>query len=103
MKYLVILVLLFNDCALAEDISVQVDDCGPLARGELGVVFSLKPHGSGKAYFTKGNASDLCPLLVTAQEVIGYVEGYCENYKPRVEKECSYIKVFVINEINGES
>ena len=79
-------------------IRVVVDDCGPLARGELGVVFSLAPGTLRKKYFAKGSAMDICPKLVNAKYVVGYEKSYCENYEPFDPKECEYAKVFVIKE-----
>ncbi len=84
--------------AFAQNIEVEVDDCGPLDREGLGVVFSLKPHGSGKSYFAKGNAFELCPELLSAKRVIGYAEPYCKNHKPIDERECEHRKVFVIEQ-----
>jgi hypothetical protein len=99
MKYLAFTVFLFcSVIAHAKDIKVVVDDCGPLARGELGVVFSLAPHGSGKGYFAKGKAMETCPKLVNAKYVVGYEEDYCKNYKPYHPSECGNLKVFVIKE-----
>ena len=86
------------DTSFASEIKVQIADCGPLARENLGVVFSLKPHGSGKAYFAKGRASEVCPKLTAAKYVIGYEEDYCDNHRPLYEKECGVKKVFVIKE-----
>ena len=97
-KKLVVLIGLFSSVAFAEDIQIEVDDCGPLARGELGVVFSLKPHGSGITYFAKGPVAEVCTKLTTAKRVIGYEEPYCKNHKPVHPQECDHIKVFVIKE-----
>ncbi len=97
-KYIVIILGLFCSTALAQDIEIEVDDCGPLGRGELGVVFSLKPHGSGVSYFAKGPAMEVCTKLIKAKRVIGYEEPYCKNYEPVHPKECEHIKVFVIKD-----
>ncbi|WP_133468926.1 hypothetical protein [Paraglaciecola marina] len=90
--------MLLSAEAFTQDIEIEVDDCGPLGRGELGVVFSLKPHGSGVSYFAKGPAMEVCMNLTRAKRVIGYEEPYCKNYQPVHPQECSYIKVFVIKD-----
>jgi hypothetical protein len=91
--------MLFNPSnQVGKEITIEVDDCGPLGRGSLGVVFSLKPHGSGKSYFAEGKASVVCPKLTTAIKVVGYEEDYCLKHKPLYIDECSYRKVFVITE-----
>ena len=72
-KYLVILISLFTSSVFAEEIKIEVDDCGPLGRGELGVVFSPKPLTSGVTYFAKGTAMEVCAKLTTARRVIVYV------------------------------
>lgn len=97
-KYIAIILSLFLSSAHAKDIEIEVDDCGPLARGELEVVFSLKPHDSGIYYFAKGPVMDVCTNLTTAKRVIGYEEPYCKHYEPMHPKECDQIKVFVIKE-----
>ena len=98
MRKLLTFLILFNVCYLAnaEQLRVEVDDCGPLARDELGAVFSLKPHGSGKSYFAKGSANDVCPKLTSAKYVVGFVEDLCKNHKPRNKHECGVLQVFVI-------
>lgn len=103
MRKLLIFIILFSTYTLADDqlLKIEVDDCGPLARGKLGVVFSSKPHGSGKSYFTEGSAYELCPKLTSSKYVIGYEEDICTNYKPRNKQECGVVKVFVIqNHLN---
>ena len=98
-KILTCLVLLsISHLAHAAQLKVQVDDCGPLARDELGVVFSLKPYGHGKTYFSLGSAYQFCPKLTSAKYVLGYAEDLCKNYKPRNKNECGVLKVFVIQE-----
>jgi hypothetical protein len=98
-KLLAFLALLsFNVVANGNQIKIEVDDCGPLARDKLGVVFSLKPHGNGKSYFANGSAYELCPKLTSAKYVKGYEEDLCKNYKPRHKKECGVQKVFVIQQ-----
>lgn len=80
----------------ANQLKVEVDDCGPLARGELGVVFSANPHGIGESYFTKGTAKDVCPKLTSAKYIVGFLEDICKNHKPRNKQECGALKVFVV-------
>ncbi len=96
------IILFYGSFVNASEIELFVDDCGPLGRGELGVVFSPKPRKQGWYYFVKGNATNVCPKLMNAIRVVGYEEGYCENYKPRYSKECEYLKVFVIKEYINE-
>lgn len=97
-KVTIIICSFFCSVVYAQDIKIEVDDCGPLARGELAVVFSTKPHGSGKSYFAKGPLVEVCTKLTEAKYVIGYEEPYCENHKPFDLKECKHRKVFVIKE-----
>lgn len=92
------IISLCSSMAFAQTVKVEVDDCGPLARGELGVVFRIKPHESGIGYFTKGEASEICPKLHKAKYIIGREEPYCKNYKPYHIRECEHLKVFVIEE-----
>ena len=100
MRKLLAYFILFNVSYLAnaEQLKVEVADCGPLARGELGAAFSLKPHGFGKSYFAKGSANDVCPKLTSAKYVVGFVEDLCKNHKPRSKQECGVLQIFVIQE-----
>lgn len=98
LKHLIMIISLCSSMAFAQTVKVEVDDCGPLARGELGVVFRIKPHESGIGYFTKGEASEICPKLHKAKYIIGREEPYCKNYKPYHIRECEHLKVFVIEE-----
>lgn len=82
----------------ARGLKLSIDDCGPLARDELGVVFTARLHGTTKTYFAKGVASEVCPKLDKANYVIGVEEPYCKNFKPLSPKECGTLKVFVIHE-----
>jgi hypothetical protein len=82
--------------AHAEKVLLKPYDCGPLARGELGVVFSVGESGNGQAYFVKGNASHICPKLMSAKGVFGFESDYCENYEPVNPNECGAIKIFTI-------
>lgn len=97
-KHLAILMGFLCSAAFAQDIEVEVDDCGPLGREGLGVVFGVKPHGPAETYFAKGSALEVCPRLITARRVVGYEEPYCRNHKPVHAQECEQIKVFVIKE-----
>ncbi|WP_444903077.1 hypothetical protein ACJJIU_15135 [Microbulbifer sp. CnH-101-E] len=101
-RYLVLLILLCSASVNAIDIELVVDDCGPLARGELGVVFSPKPRKQGWYYFAKGDATDVCPKLMDAVRIVGYEEDYCKNHNPIHPKECEYLKVFIIKEYINE-
>lgn len=97
-KYIVIVLSVFLSNAYAQEMEIEVDDCGPLGRGEFGVVFSLKPHGSGVSYFAKGPAMEVCGKLTTAKRVIGYEEPYCKNHEPMYPIECDHFMVFVIKD-----
>lgn len=97
-KPIAIICSFFCSVVYAQDIKIEVDDCGPLARGELVVVFSTKPHGAGQSYFAKGPLAEVCTKLTEAKYVIGYEEPYCENHKPFDPRECEHRKVFVIKE-----
>ena len=91
-----VLFVFFTYTVSAEQLKIEVEDCGPVARAELGVTFKTKPHGFGKSYLTKGKAYDVCPKLTSAKKVLGYVEDICKNHKPRNAKECGKINVFVV-------
>lgn len=88
--------MFYSSLASANEMTFAVDDCGPLGREDLGVIFSPKPRKQGWHYFAKGNAMEVCPKLINAKRVVGYEQDYCENYKPLHPKECGHIKVFVI-------
>src|SRR5690554_6691235 len=98
----IIFLILMSMRSLAEQIEVIPDECGPLARGKLGVIFSLAPHGSRKLYFSEGNASELCPRMVKAKSITGYEIDYCEEYEPANINECGKIKFFKIVKFNYE-
>ena len=93
--------LMSSSCS-AEKIQLTPYDCGPLGRGELGVVFSTGPLGSGQAYFVKGSATEICPKIMEAKSISGYASNYCDNYQPQDERECKSIKVFTITEYQSE-
>ena len=102
MKYFIPFILFYGALVNANEITLAVDDCGPLARDDLGVIFSPKPRAQGWYYFAKGSAMNVCPKLINARKVVGYEENYCENHKPLDPKECDYLKVFVITEYINE-
>ena len=82
----------------AESHRLKPYDCGPLARADLGVVFSAGKPASRQTYFVKGKASDICPKLMLAESISGFETDYCANYEPKDKKECGVIKVFTIIE-----
>ncbi len=86
---------------LAEEVEISVSDCGPLARGDLGVVFRADPPGKGQMYFVKGSASEICPKVISAIKVIGRESSYCE-YSQSAEPECKKIKILTILELVNE-
>lgn len=79
-----------------EIVFLEPFDCGPLARGELGVVFSTGRGGTGQTYFAKGNPMDVCPKLMQATYVSGVEANYCDSYEPFNQNECRAIKLFTI-------
>ncbi len=83
----------------SNEVTIVVDDCGPVARPELGVVFSSAPHGTGESYITAGMASQVCPKITEAKMIKGYIEDICLNYEPRHADECGTRNIFVITEI----
>jgi len=101
-RYLILFLIFYGSLAHANEITLAVDDCGPLGREGLGVVFSPKPRKQGLYYFAKGHAKDVCPKLLNASKVVGYEEGYCKSHIPLDPKECGYLKVFVITEYINE-
>ena len=91
-----ILVLFISATAHAENIAIKAYDCGPLARGELGVVFSTQNNGKRQTYFTRGKAHMVCPKIMNSTSITGYELGLCERNKPESPNECFTIKEFVI-------
>lgn len=81
-------------------ISVKANDCGPLARGKLGVVFNTDKESGRQTYFVEGNAEDVCPQLMSADLVTGFESSYCNNYQRLSLNECGAIKIFTITELN---
>ena len=98
---LLILAFLSLSC-IAEKVLVKPGDCGPLARGELGVVFSTEPCGAGQKYFVKGSAMNICPKIMNAKAISGIESNYCDNYTPRDKRECKSIKVLTITEYHND-
>jgi hypothetical protein len=87
---------------LAEEVRVKPRECGPLARGELGVVFSTEPYGQRQTYFVKGSAMDVCPKIMSAKAISGTESNYCDNYTPSDKRECKAIKVLTITEYHED-
>jgi hypothetical protein len=90
------ILLLLPVYTFAETIQLEPYDCGPLARGKLGVVFSVGKFGNGQTYFAEGDAVEICPKLMSSDSVSGYESNYCDNYEPVSENVCVTIKVFEI-------
>ena len=98
---LIIIALLLSTTLHAETIAIKAHDCGPLARGKLGVVFSVLSGVKKQTYFTLGNAMDLCPKIMS-NTIKGYELGLCERNKPETPSECFTIKEFVILSYHNE-
>ncbi|AWF81003.1 hypothetical protein BTJ40_09360 [Microbulbifer sp. A4B17] len=94
--FFLLLAMFLSAPCFSEKIRLKPYDCGPLARGELGVVFSTGELGNGQTYFVNGKASDLCPQLMSEKSVSGYEPNYCANYEPVNREECGVIKIFTI-------
>lgn len=84
-----------------ELVSVKASDCGPLARGELGVVFSADRDSGRQVYFVEGVAGHICPELMSVESVVGYESNYCDKYEPLNPNECDSIKTFTITAFNS--
>ena len=84
-----------------ELISVKANDCGPLSRGELGVVFNADRDGRKQVYFVEGAADDICPKLMSVESVSGYESSYCDSYEPLNQNECNSIRIFTITDLNS--
>ena len=97
-----VLVLFISVAVHAEKIAIKANDCGPLARGELGVVFHTLDNGKRQTYFAKGKAHDICPKIMNSITVTGYELGLCERNKPETPNECFTIKEFVILSYQNE-
>ncbi|ACV26647.1 hypothetical protein [Kangiella koreensis] len=100
-KVIVLLVVLLTACSIDKEIVLTPNDCGPLARGELGVVFSAQNSNGQQMYFVEGAAGDICPRLMSAGSVTGFESNYCDNYEPLSKNECDSIKVFTITSLNS--
>lgn len=81
--------------AYAEKIDIKPLDCGPLDRGEYGVVFRVYEFPKGQTYFLKGKAGTLCPKLLSGNLIAGYEVKLPEN-KLFSESERVVIKEFVV-------
>jgi hypothetical protein len=95
-------VLLTPTMVFAERIAIKAEDCGPLAREDLGVVFYVVNEGKRKTYFAKGNAQDICPKLMKSKTVSGYEIDLCQKDTQISEQECATIKEFVIQSYRNE-
>lgn len=87
--------------AFAETIDIRPLDCGPLDRGEYGVVFRVQEFPKGQTYFVKGKAVELCPRLLSGSLITGYALKLPES-KLFSESERVVIKEFVVTNY-GES
>ena len=58
--------------ACAEKVEIRPIDCGPLDRGEYGVVFKVDRFPKGQTYFAKGKAGMICPKLLSGALIAGY-------------------------------
>ncbi|MCF6442298.1 hypothetical protein L1077_23000 [Pseudoalteromonas luteoviolacea] len=94
--------LLLPSCRLTQTVTLKPYECGPLARNNFGVVFSVVQPSNRQAYFVKGEASDVCPKLLSAEYVIGVGSSYCANKDSSNEHECSSIKIFSIIEYQND-
>ena len=90
-----IMTLLFPIIAYAEIIEVEAYDCGPLDKGEYGVVFRVNTFPKGQTYFTKGQAKLICPQLTSGTAISGYEIRLPES-DLFSESERVVIKEFVI-------
>lgn len=103
MKKLIFIIIfgLYSITAYAEKIGVKPLDCGPLARGEYGVVFRVDKFPKGQTYFMKGDAVTVCPKLLSGSLVTGYELKLPES-NLFSESERVVIKEFVVTSY-GES
>lgn len=85
----------------AEEIDIKPLDCGPLDRGEYGVVFRVYEFPKGRTYFVKGKAGAVCPKLLSGSIITGYEIKLPES-KLFSESERVVIKEFVVTSY-GES
>ena len=82
--------------ACGESIKLTPKDCGPLARGEYGVVFKTASANSNVTYFTKGKASDICSKLLSGNVITGYTKKLPKNSRLFTESEITNIKEFIV-------
>ena len=92
---LCIVALFFPVIAYAEIIEVEAYDCGPLDKGEYGVVFRVNNFPKGQTYVTKGQAKLVCPKLTSGKPISGYEIRLPES-DFFSESELVVIKEFVI-------
>ncbi len=97
---LIIMVLTSVNCS-ADEVTIEVDDCGSLGQSDFGVAFRAKPHIGGQFYFAKGTAMEVCPKITKAKKIVGVVTSYCD-YLEKKEPECKKVKVFTITNIINE-
>jgi len=81
----------------AEKISVLPIDCGPLNRGNYGVVFRVDRFPKGQTYFSRGEAVILCPKLLAGGLISGY-ESKLPESEHFSESERVVIRAFNITE-----
>ena len=81
--------------AFAETIDIRPLDCGPLDRGEYGVVFRVRDFPKGQTYFVKGKAEKICPRLLSGRLIAGYAVKLPES-KLFSESERVVIREFVV-------
>ena len=94
-------ILILSTHAIAGEgklVEIKPFDCGPLAREEFGIVFSAIDQNVKQAYFVKGKATELCPIILKNTTLTGYEFNLCRNYKPENPFECGTIKEFVLIE-----
>ncbi len=90
-----VLLLTLSFGGKASTIGVKPIDCGPLARGEYGVVFYVLNSNGRTTYFTKGGASDVCPKLLSGKLISGY-EAELPRSKLFTDNEKKFIKEFIV-------
>lgn len=97
MSKLIVLITIFTFSfwVNASKIDIKPIDCGPLARGEYGVAFFTLNNNVRTTYFTKGEASDVCPKLLGSKAISGY-EVELPNSKVFTKNEKKSIKEFVV-------
>ncbi|WP_444886880.1 hypothetical protein [Microbulbifer sp. JMSA008] len=103
MKLVLFLAILISASVVthSKEVEITVSNCGPLARGELGVVFRTGPQGKGQVFFVKGKAAEVCPKVIQAILVRGTESSYCDYIKSN-EPECKKIRILDITEVVSE-